>query len=398
MKTVAIVGGGIVGLATAFRLHERLPDVKITILEKEDSIAKHQSGRNSGVLHSGVYYKPGSLKATNCRDGKIAMEKFCDENGIRHETCGKLIVASNGDELPMLGELEERAKKNGIKFKMFQYKELREQEPRVTGVRAMFVPSTGIVDYKKVCEALRGKITKAGHEVRLGARVGSVAVRGGKNVIKTTAGDVEADLLINCAGLYSDRIATMCGMDPGVKIIPFRGEYYELVPEKRSLVKNLVYPIPNPNFPFLGVHFTRTIDGIVECGPNAVLAYAREGYTKSKMNIGELIETLMYPGFRALAKKYWKTGFSEMKRSWSKEKFTKSLQRLVPEIQQKDLVPGHSGVRAQAVARDGSLVDDFYIQESETSIHVLNAPSPAATASLQIGTSIVDKAEPRLRK
>jgi L-2-hydroxyglutarate oxidase LhgO len=396
MTTIAIAGGGIVGLATAWRLHERFPNVKITVLEKEDGVARHQSGRNSGVIHSGIYYKPGSLKAVNCREGRLAMQRFCDEHGIPYEICGKLIVATDASQLAPLAELKRRATENGVKAEWMQYKELREVEPHATGVRALFVPETGIVDYKQVCETLRALLVQAGQEVRFMARIDAVRSRGNRNIVQTSAGDVEADLFVNCGGLHSDTIARMCGIDPQVRIVPFRGEYYKVVESRRGLCKNLIYPVPNPSFPFLGVHFTRGIDGVVECGPNAVLAFAREGYGKAQVRAGDLLGTLFWPGFHRLAARHWRMGWQEMRRSWSKALFAKSLQALVPEIRGEDLVPGHRGIRAQAVAPDGTLVDDFHIREAQSSIHVLNAPSPAATASLHIGNLIVDKIESRL--
>lgn len=386
-----VIGGGIVGLATAYRFTERFPGKRVTVLEKEDAVALHQTGRNSGVLHSGIYYKPGSLKAINCREGKLAMEQFCRDEGIPFDTCGKVIVAVDPTELPALDAIRQRGEQNGVECKPIERDELLEIEPHVNGVRALKVPSTGIVDYGEVSRKLADKIRAAGGEVRLSSEVIGIDQSGDKIVAKTAEDEFSAGCLVNCCGLYSDRVAELSGARPGARIIPFRGEYFKLKDEAKHLVRDLIYPVPDPSFPFLGVHFTRMIDGAVECGPNAVLAFAKEGYFKTNVNIGELAGSLTYPGFVKLALKYWKTGAGEMWRSFSKQAFVKALQRLCPEIRAEHLEPAPAGVRAQAVLRDGSLVDDFLIEEHGLAVNVLNAPSPAATASLNIGGLIVDR-------
>lgn len=393
---VVIIGGGIVGLATAWQLTRRFPGRRVIAFEKENALAEHQTGRNSGVLHSGIYYKPGSLKALNCRAGKAAMEAFCKEEGIEYELCGKVVVAVNDAELPAMQRIYERAIANGVKCEIVPRERLRELEPHAAGVQAIHVPETGIVNYRQVCERLAAHIRKSGGEVRTGAKVLKIETRPGGVVFSTTVGEAEAAHGVNCAGLYCDRVAKLAGQEPGAKIVPFRGEYFELKPEARHLCKNLIYPVPDPNFPFLGVHFTRMVGGHVECGPNAVLAFRREGYTKRDIHFGELFESLTYPGFVRLALKHWRNGMGEMWRSFSKRAFVRALRRLMPEIKAEHLEPAPAGVRAQALARDGSLVDDFLIVESERMVHVCNAPSPAATASLNIGKTIVDKLAPRL--
>lgn len=394
---VVIVGGGIVGLATAHNLSERFPDQKIVVLEKEATLAHHQTGHNSGVLHSGIYYKPGSLKAINCREGKLAMERFCAENNIDYDICGKVIVALNDDELPAMNRIFERGQANGVKCEIVDQARLNELEPHSAGIAAIHVPEAGIVNYKQVCNRLGEIIQERGNEVIVGAKVTAIRRSGPKSVVATTAGEFETSLIVNCAGLHSDRVTKLGGTKPDSKIVPFRGEYFELVPEKRHLCRNLIYPVPDPKFPFLGVHFTRMIDGNVECGPNAVLAFAREGYKMSDINIGDLFESLTYPGFIRMAMKHWKMGMGEMWRSFSKAAFVKALQRLMPEIRAEDMVTAPAGVRAQAVTREGALVDDFLVVESDNMVNINNAPSPAATASLNIGKVIVEKLAPRIK-
>jgi L-2-hydroxyglutarate oxidase len=393
---VVIVGGGIVGLATAYQLLRRYPRQRLILLEKEAEVAAHQTGHNSGVLHSGIYYKPGSLRASNCRTGKLAMEAFCKEEGIAFDVCGKVIVAVSEAELPALERIYQRGLANGVRCEMIDQDRLRELEPHTAGIRAIHVPETGIVNYRQVCRRLAQRIGERGGEVVTGARVTAMVRRGGVMVVHSTAGDVEARQVVNCTGLYSDRVTALTGQKPEVKIVPFRGEYYTLKPSAYSLCRNLIYPVPDPSFPFLGVHFTRMIDGSVECGPNAVLAFAREGYRKTDVNLADLAETLSYPGFVRLAVKYWRTGLGELWRSFSKGAFVKALQRLVPAIKADDLEPAPAGVRAQAVAPAGHLVDDFLIQEGENVVNVCNAPSPAATAALNIGRLIVERLAPRL--
>lgn len=394
---VVIVGGGIVGLATAYNLSERFPDKRIVILEKEAELAHHQTGHNSGVLHSGIYYKPGSLKAINCREGKLAMERFCAANNIDYDICGKVIVALNEDELPAMNRIFERGQANGVTCEVVDQDRLRELEPHAAGIAAIHVPESGIVNYKQVCCRLGEIITQRGNKVVLQAKVTGVRKSGANTVVTTSdKGDYETRLVINCAGLHCDRVTKMGGTKPDSRIVPFRGEYYELKPDRFHLCRNLIYPVPDAKFPFLGVHFTRMIDGSVECGPNAVLAFAREGYTMGTINIRDLFESLTYPGFIRMAMKHWKMGMGEMWRSFSKKAFVKALQRLMPEITADDLVPAPAGVRAQAVTRAGALVDDFLIVESENMVNINNAPSPAATASLNIGKTIVDKIAPRM--
>lgn len=391
---VVIVGGGIVGLATGLKIQKGRPDLKIAILEKEDQLAKHQTANNSGVIHSGLYYKPGSLKATNCINGYHELIQFCSEEKIPFEITGKVVVATKEEQKPLLKTLWERGLQNGLEgTRYITLEELKEFEPYCAGVAAIHVPQTGIVDYYKVALAYGRKIIQAGGEIFLNHKALKINQQNGINFIETANKTFEAKLVINCAGLYSDKVAQM--NDPSfndVKIIPFRGEYFKLKKEKEYLVKNLIYPVPDPNFPFLGVHFTRMMKGGVEAGPNAVLAFKREGYKKSQINLGELAETLAWPGFQKVAAKYWKTGFGEIYRSFSKAAFTKALQELIPEIQESDLVEGGAGVRAQACDRTGGLLDDFAIKESAHAINVLNAPSPAATSSLSIGGTVAEMA------
>ena len=394
---VLVVGGGILGLATSHCLLARRPGTSIVVLEKEPAIARHQTGRNSGVLHSGIYYKPGSLKAANCRVGKSAMERFCAEEGIPYEICGKVIVALGEAERPRLEALLARGIANGVRCERISRERLRELEPHAAGVEALHVPETGIVDYRRVCERLAARIAERGGNVVTGARAAAFSTIGNRTMVSTPAAEYDARIVVNCAGLQSDRVTQLAGGRPAARIVPFRGEYFELVPERRHLCRNLIYPVPDPAFPFLGVHFTRRIGGGVECGPNAVLALAREGYTKGSVNLRDLWETLTYGGFLRLARKHWRTGAGEMWRSLSKRAFTRALRRLLPEVEERDLVPAPAGVRAQAVAPDGSMVDDFLIVEDDRAVHVNNAPSPAATASLEIGRLVAEKVVARLR-
>lgn len=385
-----IVGGGIVGLATAYRLLERYPDKKVIVLDKEAEVAHHQTGHNSGVLHSGIYYKPGSLKAINCREGKKAMEAFCAAENIDYEICGKVIVALDDSELPALNRIFERGQANGVNCQMIDRDRLGELEPHAAGIKAIHVPEAGIVNYRQVCQRMAKRIEERGSKVVLNARVTGIQIRDNRVIVESTAGEFEAPVMVNCAGLQCDRVTKLGGQQPDAKIIPFRGEYFELKPSVHHLCRNLIYPVPDPNFPFLGVHFTRMIEGGVECGPNAVLAFAREGYKKTDINVGDLFESLTYSGFLRMAAKYWRMGAGEMWRSISKAAFVRALQRLLPEIKAEHLVTAPAGVRAQAVSPDGSMVDDFLIQKHDRIINVGNAPSPAATASLNIGKTIVD--------
>ncbi|MDQ4127742.1 MAG: L-2-hydroxyglutarate oxidase [Actinomycetota bacterium] len=383
-----VIGGGIVGLSTAKALLGRYPGARLAVLEKESGWARHQTGHNSGVIHSGIYYKPGSLKARFCREGARALVELCLERGIEYEICGKVIVATEPHELPLLESLRERGLKNGLAIEKLDSEQLREAEPHASGLAALRVPSTGIVDYKRVAAAFAALVREKGGELRTGTAVQKVSGRGPEVEVHTNRGAIRARTLVNCAGLHSDRVARLCGVDPGTRIVPFRGEYYELRRERRHLVKSLIYPVPNPNFPFLGVHFTRSIDGMVEAGPNAVLGLAREGYKKTDFVLKDFVEALSYPALWRLARKNWRTGLGEIHRSLSKRAFVHGLQKLVPEVGTDDVVPIAAGVRAQALTKEGKLVDDFLISEGENSVHVLNAPSPAATAAIPIGEEI----------
>ncbi len=392
MKTpnVAVVGGGIVGLATAYRLLERYPGARVTILEKEDAVGRHQTGHNSGVLHCGLYYKPGSLKARVAVEGIRQMVAFCAENGIAYEICGKLVVAADQNEVPRLRDLQSRGSANGLQgLRWLEREEMREIEPHVGGVAALRVPQEGIADYAQVCAALVRKIEERGGGVVLRARVKNLERRVGEWLASTTAGDFTAGFLINCAGLQCDRVAELAGEKRDMRILPFRGEYYQIKPERRFLVRNLIYPVPDPNFPFLGVHFTRMIRGGIEAGPNAVLAFAREGYRKRDFNAADLFDALSYGGLWRFLRRYPSMAWFELRRSFSRELFCRSLQRLVPEIQTSDLETGGSGVRAQAITPSGELEQDFRLIARHDALHVLNAPSPGATASLAIGAEIV---------
>jgi len=391
---VTVIGGGIIGAATAMRLAKKYPNLKVGVVEKERAVAGHQTGHNSGVIHSGIYYRPGSLKATNCVTGARELMQFCDENEIEYQLCGKLIIATSPQELPRLDELYRRGTENGVPgLEMVDAARLREIEPEAAGIRGLISPNTGIIDYTQVTKAYVTQLQRHGGEIIFNARVDSIEQRDSVIHLLTSAGEVETRYLVNCAGLYADKIAEMMGFDIDVRIIPFRGEYYFLKPEARRLVKGLIYPVPDPEFPFLGVHFTRSIHGGVEAGPNAVLALAREGYTKARISPRESAWTLAYAGFWQMARKYWKTGAHEVYRSFSKKAFTQALQRLVPAVREDDLQTGGAGVRAQAVDRSGRLIDDFRIVEGKNAVHVLNAPSPGATASLAISAGIVEMAE-----
>jgi (S)-2-hydroxyglutarate dehydrogenase len=391
MYDFAIIGGGIVGLSTAMALGKRYANARILLLEKESYWAFHQTGNNSGVIHSGIYYKPGSFKAKFCRDGANSMVEFCQEHGIAHEVCGKVIVATSQAELPRLENLYKRGLDNGIKVQRISPEEVREIEPHVSCVGGIRVFSTGIVNYREVSNKYAELIAKQGGDLRLNTKVEKIRPSGKNQVLETNNGSFETRFVINCAGLHSDRIAKLGNVEPQAKIVPFRGEYYELTPEKRYLVKTLIYPVPNPDFPFLGVHFTRMIDGSVHAGPNAVLSLKREGYEKTDFDFKDFAEVMAYPGFWKLAAKHADEGIKEIIRSFSKAAFVRSLQQLIPEVQAEDLVPTHAGVRAQALKNDGSLVDDFLIVQGQNSIHVCNAPSPAATSSLEIGKAIVEQ-------
>ncbi|HLO89183.1 MAG TPA: L-2-hydroxyglutarate oxidase [Nostocaceae cyanobacterium] len=389
MYDFAIIGGGIVGLSTGMALGKNYPHARILVLEKESQWAFHQTGNNSGVIHSGIYYKPGSFKAKFCRDGSRSMVEFCQEHGIDHEVCGKVIVATDKEELPRLENLYQRGLENNIPVQRISPEEVREIEPHVSCVGGVRVSSTGIVNYKQVCLKYAELIAKQGGDLRLNTKVLKIVPSGQNQVIETNNGTFTTKFVINCAGLHSDRIAKLAKLNPQAKIIPFRGEYYELTPEKRYLVKTLIYPVPNPAFPFLGVHFTRMIDGSVHAGPNAVLSLKREGYNKTDFDFKDFAEVITYPGFWKLAAKHADEGIKEVIRSFSKAAFVRSLQKLIPEVQAEDVIPTHAGVRAQALMKNGSLVDDFLIIQDQNAIHVCNAPSPAATSSLEIGKAIV---------
>ncbi len=389
---IAIIGGGIVGMSTAMALTEGR-DLSLILLEAEDRLAAHQTGNNSGVVHSGLYYTPGSLKARTCTAGRQALYRFCTEHDIPHDRCGKVVVATAGEELPRLEDLRDRGTANGLRnLRILDIEAVREHEPHVNGVAGLFVEETGIVDFTAVTKTMAELVENRGGEIRLRTEITGCRQMSDAFVLESTQGDVVCRNVINCGGLYSDRIARMCGADPDVQIVPFRGEYYELVPESRSLVKNLIYPVPNPNFPFLGVHFTRMIDGSVEAGPNAVLAFKRQGYRRTSFSLRDTMATLTYPGLWKLARQYWARGLCEYYRSFSKGAFTRALQKLIPEIEKPDLQRSGTGVRAQALGRNGALLDDFKIVRQPGRIHVLNAPSPAATASIEIGRTIAGMA------
>lgn len=390
---VAIIGGGIVGCATAMALSLQ-KSLSILILEAEPKLAAHQTGHNSGVIHSGLYYQPGSLKAQNCVTGRDAMYAFCEKHDIPYERCGKVVVATQKEEIPRLDDLEQRGYANGLKgLRRLAQAEIREHEPHVSGIDGLYVPETGIVDFTQVTEKFASIVQDRGGQVQLSARVFGCQKEPNGVMLKTTAKEYFCKNLVNCTGLQSDRVAKMCGVNPGLKIVPFRGEYYKLKTEAEHLVNNLIYPVPDPAFPFLGVHFTRMIQGGVEAGPNAVLAFKREGYSKSSFSVPDVLETFTYKGFLKLIRSYWKMGFGEMYRSYVKGAFVKALQRLIPELEPNSIYPEGAGVRAQALQPNGALVDDFWIVESERMVHVLNAPSPAATAAISIGQYIADLAQ-----
>jgi (S)-2-hydroxyglutarate dehydrogenase len=396
MFDVAVIGGGIVGLSSAMHVLQRLPGARVIVLEKEAGVAAHQTGHNSGVIHSGIYYPPGSYKARFATAGSRSIVEFCERHGIAHDVCGKIIVATRPDELAQLERLYERGLQNGLDVSRLSPEEAHEIEPHVACIAAVKVPSTGIVDYTRVCEVYAAEIAALGGEIRFGARVTGLAQHAHGTVIETNVGEVEARFVVNCAGLYSDRVARMDGADPTAQIVPFRGEYYELAPGRRHLVKGLIYPVPDPAFPFLGVHLTRMIDGSIHAGPNAVLGLRREGYRKRDVHLGELAEILRYAGFWRLVGKHWRDGMHEVWRSVNRAAFLKSLQRLIPELTDADIVPTHAGVRAQAVKPDGGMVDDFLLVDMPRSLHVCNAPSPAATASLEIGREIAARVAARV--
>lgn len=393
---ILVVGAGIVGLATAFKVQQRLPGRKVVVLEKESGPAKHQSGRNSGVLHTGVYYKPGSLKAQNCRAGKKAMEDFCREHGIAYEICGKIIVATRDAERPALHEIMRRGMANGVKCSLKTREQFKEIEPEAEGVEAIHVPEAGIADFPAVCAKLVELIRAAGNEVRFGTAVSAASVSPEGFVVGTSMGSLLAGFVVNCAGLQCDKVAEMFGEKPLARIVPFKGEYYEVLPIAQRLCRNLIYPVPDPAFPFLGVHFTRMIHGGVECGPNAVPALGREAYSRGEGSLSQFFEILKYSGTRSLFSKHWKMGMGEIHRSLSKKAFVKALRRLVPAVQPEHLVPAACGIRAQAVFPDGDIVQDFLLQEGPRAVHVLNAPSPAATSALNVGDLIAYKVEDQL--
>ncbi len=389
---ITVIGGGIIGLAVARAFLDR-KNLSIAVLEAEDRLAAHQTGNNSGVIHSGLYYKPGSLKAVNCTKGREMLYQFCAEHGISHERCGKLVVATHEGEIPALEELHRRGTENGLQgLHKLSGEELHDYEPHITGVAGLWVPDTGIVDFVRVVEVLAQQVKECGGAIHTNHRLMKVERENGTFILETSKNPVRCRNVVNCAGLQCDRVARMFGVNPGLKIIPFRGEYYELKEGKHHLVRNLIYPVPDPRFPFLGVHFTRMIQGGIEAGPNAVLAFKREGYTKTSFSLRDCAETCTYPGFWKMAARFWKTGVGEFYRSFSKSAFVRALQKLMPELTLDDIIPAGAGVRAQAVEPTGKLVDDFRIVEAERMIHVLNAPSPAATASLNIGETVAERA------
>ncbi len=388
---VAVIGGGIVGLATAWQLRQRRPDLRLVVLEKEGQLAFHQTGRNSGVLHSGIYYRPGSLRARNCRAGKVALEEFCERYGVAWRRTGKVIVAVDESQLGQLAMIHDRGRQNGVQCEVIDGNRLRELEPHCAGIRAIHVPESGIVDYPGVCQRLGELLQAGGAEIRLNFRVTGIRQSTDGVCLDSPDSAVEAKQVVNCGGLHSDRLARLSGQHLRERVVPFRGEYYELLPEAEHLCRTLIYPVPDPRFPFLGVHFTRMVHGGVECGPNAVLALAREGYTWGTISPRDLFESLTYPGFLRLLARNWRTAIGEVHRSLSKAAFVRALQRLVPEIRAEHLRPGPAGVRAQALGLDGKLLDDFLILRHERMINVCNAPSPAATACLNIGRLVADE-------
>lgn len=400
MKYDAIViGGGIIGLSTALNLLTRHSGMRVVVIEKEDRLAAHQTGNNSGVIHSGLYYKPGSLKAKHCREGYKKLIEFCRAEGIAHEICGKVVVATSESELPNLEELHRRGTANGLEgIRVLDAQGIKEIEPYCTGIKGLFVPQTGIVDYKAVTQKYAERLKELGGEVLLNSRIQSInRPISGRVEVATENHTFSTRILVVCAGLHADRLALQTDRDLPLRITPFRGEYYELADSAHKLVRNLIYPVPDPAFPFLGVHFTRMINGGVECGPNAVFAFAREGYRKTDFSFQDTWDAICWPGFRKIARKYWRVGMGEFHRSFSKRAFVKALQRLIPAISSDSLKPGGAGIRAQACSREGALLDDFQLVESERVIHVCNAPSPAATASISIGETIAEMADAQLR-
>ncbi len=390
---VVCIGAGIIGLATARSLARRFPGIAIRVVEAEPRPAVHQTGHNSGVIHSGLYYKPGSLKAKNCVTGRKRLIAFCERRGVPHEICGKLVIATEPGQVAQLDELERRGRANGLAgLERLPPERIAEFEPHAVGVDALWVPETGIVDYRAVAEAYADELADAGVRLRLSTRVTGLSPRGAAVRIRTTDGDFEAGQAINCAGLQSDRVARMAGLDPDVRIVPFRGEYFDIAPERRHLLRGLIYPVPDPRFPFLGVHLTRRVDGSVEAGPNAVLALRREGYQRGSFDLRDTASSLSWPGFWKMSLRYWKVGLAEMARSGSRARFSRDLRRFVPSLRDEDLMPGGAGIRAQALDRRGNLVDDFAIETSPRMLHVLNAPSPGATASLAIGDTLAERA------
>ena len=386
---VIVIGGGIVGLASAYSVLEQNAGLRLVVIEKENTLAAHQTGRNSGVIHSGLYYKPGSLKAQNCRNGYKLLLEFCAKEEVAYEICGKIVVATKTEEFSRLEELAIRGKANGLsRIRHLSESEIKDHEPHCAGRRGLFVPETGIIDYKQMCEKLAVRITALGGEIRLGEKIQSISSSLGRQRVSTSHSSYDSKVVVVCAGLQADRLAPKMDRNLDLQILPFRGEYFSLKPSAQKLVKNLIYPTPDPAFPFLGVHFTRMIDGSIECGPNAVLALAREGYLKTDFSIRDIWETITWPGFRHVARRHWRTGLGEYKRSIFKSAFVTALQRLVPEITKDDLVPAAAGIRAQACSRDGGLLDDFEIRTIGSTVHICNAPSPAATASLSIGQHV----------
>ena len=386
---VIVIGGGIVGLASAYSVLEQNAGLRLVVIEKENTLAAHQTGRNSGVIHSGLYYKPGSLKAQNCRNGYKLLLEFCAKEEVAYEICGKIVVATKTEEFSRLEELAIRGKANGLsRIRHLSESEIKDHEPHCAGRRGLFVPETGIIDYKQMCEKLAVRITALGGEIRLGEKIESISSSLGRQRVSTSHSSYDSKVVVVCAGLQADRLASKMDRNLDLRILPFRGEYFSLKPSAQKLVKNLIYPTPDPAFPFLGVHFTRMIDGSIECGPNAVLALAREGYLKTDFSIRDIWETITWPGFRHVARRHWRTGLGEYKRSIFKSAFVTALQRLVPEITKDDLVPAAAGIRAQACSRDGGLLDDFEIRTIGSTVHICNAPSPAATACLSIGEHV----------
>ena len=386
---VIVIGGGIVGLASAYSVLEQNAGLRLVVIEKENTLAAHQTGRNSGVIHSGLYYKPGSLKAQNCQNGYKLLLEFCAKEEVAYEICGKIVVATKTEEFSRLEELAIRGKANGLsRIRHLSESEIKDHEPHCAGRRGLFVPETGIIDYKQMSEKLAVRITALGGEILLGEKIESISSSLGRQRVSTSHSSYDSKVVVVCAGLQADRLASKMDRNLDLRILPFRGEYFSLKPSAQKLVKNLIYPTPDPAFPFLGVHFTRMIDGSIECGPNAVLALAREGYLKTDFSMRDIWETITWPGFRHVARRHWRTGLGEYKRSIFKSAFVTALQRLVPEITKDDLVPAAAGIRAQACSRDGGLLDDFEIRTIGSTVHICNAPSPAATASLSIGQHV----------